>query len=686
MEVVTVRRSRTWWLVVGYLLVLGGTGFLAQSAALTGAWNFSGEEDFLLLPGVEGEGTATVPYMIFGLEFAAQEQTYSVVIDGTDTYVVFKECRFANAKGAGLLLRDVKHVWFVECEFSGNGVGVEIQGSCEDVVFTLCSFKGNKVHVSGTGAGVSWDDGIVGNWWEGYAGEDANGDGIGDEPFEVAEAVVDLHPLAAPFAPHKSPGEGYVLLQTRLHMGESHEYVLHGEVETTVEMLGIPMVSTVKAQQRILEEVIGDRGGMVYTLRETILEDEGTILSLGAEQPYESQEGQISVSTLHRFGLYQGEGSSQEMAPPMPVSFPVRWIKPGDTWTLKEEVGAEELGLSGGFADFSGSLTLRGFETRAGRQCAVLYGEMTLSGKGREEDPLVGTLEAVVQGTMTGTRWIDLATGQEVASQVEFDIQMPLYMEGLYVGKMIITGHGESTISEAEELAPCECISPQELEQLRHQYETELQALREEIAALKEALTQEQIRIAYVDAEGLFLKVFLPQVEAERQAMSEKQQEIRQLQAQYLQGEIDQDRYQQQSAKLQVELLKAQLTVDLTMLDKMITSPGFANFKGDLQRIKDQAQPLVEEVDNLLQTAEVGIVDMEGFLAQYQQLQSAFQQLDQLLTQAAAAKIVEIAQQVAREKGFDLVLRKKDVLIYYNSGTVSDISGDVEGRLWNLFQ
>jgi Skp family chaperone for outer membrane proteins len=90
-------------------------------------------------------------------------------------------------------------------------------------------------------------------------------------------------------------------------------------------------------------------------------------------------------------------------------------------------------------------------------------------------------------------------------------------------------------------------------------------------------------------------------------------------------------------------------------------------------------------VDNLVQTAEVGIVNMEGFLAQYQQLQSAFQQLDQLLTQAAAAKIVEIAQQVAREKGFDLVLRKKDVLIYYDSSTVADISGEVEGRLWNLF-
>ena len=213
--------------------------------------------------------------------------------------------------------------------------------------------------------------------------------------------------------------------------------------------------------------------------------------------------------------------------------------------------------------------------------------------------------------------------------------------------------------------------------------ESRLATLEGKVASLPQQETG--LKVAYVNAESLFLKVFLPQVDAERQAMTQKQQEIQQLQVSYMQGEIDQDQYQQQAAKLQVELLKAQLTVDLTMLDKMIASPGFANFKGDLQKIKDQAQPLADEVDNLLQTAEVGIVNMEGFLTQYQQLQSAFQQLDQLLTQAAAAKIVEIAQQVAREKGFDLVLRKKDVLIYYNSSTVWDISGDVEGRLWNLF-
>jgi len=212
--------------------------------------------------------------------------------------------------------------------------------------------------------------------------------------------------------------------------------------------------------------------------------------------------------------------------------------------------------------------------------------------------------------------------------------------------------------------------------------ETSISSLQEKVDNLAQS---PGLKVGYVDAENLFIRVFLTQVESERQAMAKKQQEIRELQAKYLQGQLTQDQYQQEAAQLQVELLQTQLNVDLSMLDKMIASPGFANFRADLERIREQARPIEDEVQNLIQSAQVGIVDMEGFLAQYQQLQSAFQQLDQLLTQAAAAKIVEIAQQVAKEKGFDLLLRKKDVLIYRNEDTVIDISGDVETRLWNLF-
>jgi len=212
--------------------------------------------------------------------------------------------------------------------------------------------------------------------------------------------------------------------------------------------------------------------------------------------------------------------------------------------------------------------------------------------------------------------------------------------------------------------------------------ESQTSSLEGQLAALPKG---PGLKVAYVDAENLFVKVFLPQVEAQRQVMSQKQGEIQNLQGRYLEGELTQEQYQQQVAKLQVELLQAQLDVDLTMLDKMIASPGFTNFRSDLERIREQARPLVDEVQSLLQTAQLGIVDMDSFLAQYGQLESAFKQLDQLLTQAAAAKIVEIAQQIGKEQGYDLVFRKKDVLIYRNEDTVSDISGDVEGRLWGLF-
>ena len=212
--------------------------------------------------------------------------------------------------------------------------------------------------------------------------------------------------------------------------------------------------------------------------------------------------------------------------------------------------------------------------------------------------------------------------------------------------------------------------------------ESSISSLEGKLATLPK---KPRLKVAYVDTESLFIKVFLPQVEAQRQVVSQKQEEIRNLQDRYLEGELTQEEYQQQMAKLQVELLQAQLDVDFTMLAKMIVSPAFVNSRSDLERLREKLQPVMDEVRSLLQATQLGIADMEGFTAQYRQLQSAFQQLDQLLTQAAAAKIVEIAQQVGKEQGYDLILGKKDVLIYHNEEAVADISGDVEARLWSLF-
>lgn len=193
------------------------------------------------------------------------------------------------------------------------------------------------------------------------------------------------------------------------------------------------------------------------------------------------------------------------------------------------------------------------------------------------------------------------------------------------------------------------------------------------------------LKIGYVDADALFIKVFIPQVQAERAVMEEKKNAIAELQSRRVKGEIKEDEFKLQYYPLQVELLQAQFNVDMSMLDKMIASPGFADLKADLERLREQAAPAMDEVKKLLDEAKLGVVDEQAFMAKYQALQSAFQQLDQLLTQVAAQKIVEVTQAVAQEKGYDLVLRRKDVLVFRNAETVDDLSPLVEQRLWKLF-
>jgi len=223
--------------------------------------------------------------------------------------------------------------------------------------------------------------------------------------------------------------------------------------------------------------------------------------------------------------------------------------------------------------------------------------------------------------------------------------------------------------------------NPTDLEARLQKIERLLEELRKSIEALQAA----QVRIAVVDAEGLFVRVFLPQVEAERRALQAKAQALQELQAKYAQGQIQAEAYQREYAKLAAEYLQAQVQVNMSMLEKMIASPGFANLRADLQSLREQAKPLADQVQNLVKQAQVVVLDYNAFSNQLQQLQAAFQQIDQLLTQVAAVKILEISQKLAQEKGFDIVLRTKDVVMYLRSPTVSDLTAEVEQALFGLF-
>lgn len=203
-------------------------------------------------------------------------------------------------------------------------------------------------------------------------------------------------------------------------------------------------------------------------------------------------------------------------------------------------------------------------------------------------------------------------------------------------------------------------------------------ALKTQVANLETKVkAASPLKIAYLNATDAFT-VFTDAVKDLRQKAMDKQTEIVKLQQDFLASKISKDAYQAKYQLLQVELLQAQLNIDIGVINKMISAPGFSDIQPDLERLKDETQPVVNEMNKLVQTVQTGVVDPQEFQSRYTEVKNAYTQLDQLLTRAATSKIVEAANKVAVDNGYDLVLRAKNVIIYRNTAKLTDITDQVK--------
>jgi len=188
------------------------------------------------------------------------------------------------------------------------------------------------------------------------------------------------------------------------------------------------------------------------------------------------------------------------------------------------------------------------------------------------------------------------------------------------------------------------------------------------------------LRVAYLDAEEAFT-VFLEVTAELRERANEKMREISDLQNEYAASTISRDEYQQRSNELQAELLDAQLTIDIRALDRMVASDDFSDIRSTLEEWKETAQLLANEVKNLVSMAKMGVVDALEYQSRYETAKNAFSQFDQGLTQAATLKIVQEAQRIALQQGFDMVLRVKNVIVYRNPAALIDITDEVKSAI-----
>lgn len=86
-----------------------------------------------------------------------------------------------------------------------NFNGVSIVRYSEDNVFRHNTFQNNTNHMLlSASSSISVEE----NFWSEYAGEDNDGDGVGDTPYILSKDVRDASPLMSPFSYWRSPMEG----------------------------------------------------------------------------------------------------------------------------------------------------------------------------------------------------------------------------------------------------------------------------------------------------------------------------------------------------------------------------------------------------------------------------------------------------------------------------------------------
>jgi Skp family chaperone for outer membrane proteins len=203
-----------------------------------------------------------------------------------------------------------------------------------------------------------------------------------------------------------------------------------------------------------------------------------------------------------------------------------------------------------------------------------------------------------------------------------------------------------------------------------------IKTLREQIKTLQAS----SVRVAYVNVDdaGTVLTAVVQDLQNKR---DEKKKEIDQLKQEYLASAISKEEFETRSTELQTELAQAQLNIYVSLVDKMLVSNYFTNIRTNLQQLREQVQPVIDETKQLVATVRVGVIAPQEFATRLGEVQNALMQIDQAVKQALAFEIVQAAKKVAQNEGYEFVLKANEVVAYADTAKVADITEKVKREL-----
>ncbi len=124
-------------------------------------------------------------------------------IEHSSNNFIIDNCMISNNGGGIQLLQSANNNIIVNCSFFNNSAyGIQLHESANNNLIYHCNLFNNTQNVFCDESSNCWYNATLeeGNYYDDYNGEDNNGDGIGDTPYDITGGVnQDLYPLIHPY-------------------------------------------------------------------------------------------------------------------------------------------------------------------------------------------------------------------------------------------------------------------------------------------------------------------------------------------------------------------------------------------------------------------------------------------------------------------------------------------------------
>jgi|GEM_PF-2850344 hypothetical protein len=440
-------------LLIGFT-VAGGAGELETPLRV------ESNADLAALPGILGSGTEIDPFILEGIQASGTPGLPALSLRNISAHTIIRNSTFSGAAGCAVELQGCSNIWILDCVFADNATAISATPDCQEIVVSLCTFERNQQDVNATTQSIALDDGYVGNWWDGNAPLDLNGDGLSEIPYLVQageQLLLDKRSLVFPYAGDRSGDPEGVRLEIVYSKGETFG------IESTTEMTMLMHMADESTRSTLVQELTGhaevlSAPGTGYAELDVEVIENSRIMHIDG-MPYEGGEGLDVVVSMgsHRFGggsmgAYQaGNLAEESTVGPLQFSYafyPVRPISQGYRWASDTLLPPSDFGLTEGSVTMHGDYQLLRIEEFMGVQAAVISFGTEIIFDGDVLNESVGTISLSGTAVSAGTIWLELERGKTLRVTFSSDS----VTESFHLGELLFTL--EQEMSFATDLTP----------------------------------------------------------------------------------------------------------------------------------------------------------------------------------------------------------------------------------------